>query len=328
MENDKISIIIPIYKVEAYLDKCIASVCAQTYRNLEIILVDDGSPDRCGEMADEWAKKDARIRVIHQKNQGVSVARNAGLDIAGGDYIGYADPDDFLAPDMYEKLYARLVGSGCEIVMCAFEYVRDEGEGTEEKNPVIPGGIMAIDELIAIQHDNTRNRFAVDVVWNKLFPRKIVEGLRFEGEAHGDTVYTNRYLPRVKKVAILEDKLYYYYQRANGIIGQGFRANKRRHFYTLLERIDICEQQGFCRESARVTAVRALNEGVDYWISIAKGKLLSKKEEKAYFRDVAQAIRKYSHYGSKKQKLYWNFFRVTPHIFKTLYLTASKLRNR
>ena len=103
MKSALISVIVPIYKVEKYLDECIESIVNKTYRNLEIILVDDGSPDKCPEMCDQWAKKDERIRVIHKENGGLSSARNAGLDVATGDYVGFVDSDDFIERDMYEK---------------------------------------------------------------------------------------------------------------------------------------------------------------------------------------------------------------------------------
>ena len=102
--NPKISVIVPVYKVEKYLDKCVESIVNQTYKNLEIILVDDGSPDNCPAMCDEWAEKDERIRVIHKENGGLADARNAGMDIATGDYIGFVDSDDWIEPNMYEVL--------------------------------------------------------------------------------------------------------------------------------------------------------------------------------------------------------------------------------
>lgn len=103
-QPELISIIVPVYKVEKYLDKCVESIVEQTYKNLEIILVDDGSPDNCSAMCDEWAQKDSRIKVIHKENGGLSSARNAGLDACTGDYIGFVDSDDWIEPDMYEYL--------------------------------------------------------------------------------------------------------------------------------------------------------------------------------------------------------------------------------
>lgn len=104
----KLSIIVPVYKVEKYLDRCVQSILGQTFEDFELILVDDGSPDSCGKMCEDWAGKDSRIKVIHKKNGGLSDARNAGLDIAQGEYIGFVDSDDYIKPDMYEILVSNL----------------------------------------------------------------------------------------------------------------------------------------------------------------------------------------------------------------------------
>ena len=116
-----LSIIVPVYKVEPYLPKCIESILAQTFTDFELILIDDGSPDRCGEICDEYAAKDNRIVVIHQKNEGVSAARNAGLDAAKGDYIGFVDSDDLIHPSMYQMLYETAETTGSEITCCNSE---------------------------------------------------------------------------------------------------------------------------------------------------------------------------------------------------------------
>ena len=119
MEEPLISVIVPVYKVEPYLDKCISSIVNQTYKNLEIILVDDGSPDNCPAMCDAWAEKDSRIRVLHQRNQGGGAARNAGLDLTSGSLIAFVDSDDYIAPVMYAHLY-ELLKSGADIAECSY----------------------------------------------------------------------------------------------------------------------------------------------------------------------------------------------------------------
>lgn len=115
-----VSIIVPVYKVEKYLDRCINSLVNQTLKNIEIILVDDGSPDSCPEMCEGWAKKDGRIKVIHKENQGLGHARNTGLSAATGEYIGFADSDDYVAEDMYEKLFSAAKSENADIAMCGF----------------------------------------------------------------------------------------------------------------------------------------------------------------------------------------------------------------
>lgn len=114
----KISVIVPVYKTEGLLDRCVESIVGQTYKNLEIILVDDGSPDNCPAMCDEWAEKDSRIRVIHKENGGLCSARNAGMDIATGDYLGFVDSDDCIEPDMYQLLVENAVSTQADISRC------------------------------------------------------------------------------------------------------------------------------------------------------------------------------------------------------------------
>ena len=127
----KISVIVPVYKVEKFLDRCVESIVGQTYENLEIILVDDGSPDNCPSMCDKWAEKDSRIKVIHKENGGVSSARNAALDAATGDFIGFVDSDDWIEPDMYESLMMRIDETGKDIAVCSYYSIEVSGERNE-----------------------------------------------------------------------------------------------------------------------------------------------------------------------------------------------------
>ena len=119
MKAELVSVVVPVYKVERYLDKCIGSIVKQTYTNLEIILVDDGSPDNCPQMCDEWAKKDARIRVIHKENGGLSDARNAALDICTGTYVVFVDSDDYVHPEYVSYLYEMIVQHNADLAVCA-----------------------------------------------------------------------------------------------------------------------------------------------------------------------------------------------------------------
>lgn len=131
MEQELISLIVPVYNVETYLDRCISSIVKQTYKNLEIILVDDGSTDRSGTMCDAWMQKDKRIRVIHKKNGGLSSARNAGIEMAHGKFWGFIDSDDYIAPDMYEYLYTHRVDGG----ICACGYIEVDERKRKHRKP-------------------------------------------------------------------------------------------------------------------------------------------------------------------------------------------------
>ncbi len=211
-----ISVIVPVYKVEDYLDKCVESIVAQTYTNLEIILVDDGSPDRCGEMCDEWAKKDSRIRVIHKENGGLSDARNAGMDIASGEYIAFVDSDDWIHPCFIDSLRRVVKEHGAQIAACGVRFVygdRDTAEEKEIASAVVYTAEQALETLIYGKGFRA-------VAWNKLYHRSLVENERFPvGKYHEDEYFSYKIIGKADKLAFVETEMYYYLQRSSGIMG-------------------------------------------------------------------------------------------------------------
>lgn len=231
--NAKISVIVPIYNVELYLPKCIESIINQTYKDLEIILVDDGSPDRCGEICDEYALQDARIKVIHKENGGLSDARNAGLDVANGQYVSFIDSDDFINENFYETLEDMIVRYNADIVQCEFlkvdEYevydFDDVKELCDERVDLISSH-SALDNLFNEKYVNTV------VVWNKLYKRCLFKEIRYpKGKINEDEYTTYKVIFNAKKIAETNRAMYYYVQRPNSIMGQGFN----------LKRLDILE---------------------------------------------------------------------------------------
>ena len=169
--NWLVSIIVPIYKVEPYLDRCVQSIVNQTYKNLEIILVDDGSPDNCPAMCDAWAEKDSRIRVIHKENGGVSSARNAGLDMATGDYITFVDADDSLDCGALESLYFLVDTYHAEVSACGFEYVRADGS-VENKSQECGSGLICSDNSTDHLILFFKYFYQLCYCWNHLYSKK------------------------------------------------------------------------------------------------------------------------------------------------------------
>ena len=214
-QNPLISVIVPVYKVEKYLRKCVDSIRNQTYENLEIILVDDGSPDSCGSLCEEFAREDERILVIHKENGGLSSARNAGIDGAKGDYLGFVDSDDWIEPDAYEKMMAMVLSQGAELV-CAGRYDVDEqtGERTRGLCPLRQETITAQEMIGRIfiwdQCDSA--------AWDKLYSARLFEGIRYpEGAYYEDIPTTYRIAERAGKVCMLNVPVYNYLHRANSI---------------------------------------------------------------------------------------------------------------
>ena len=220
MENSElISVIVPIYNVEKYLRRCIDSLVEQTYTNLEIILVDDESPDNCGKICDEYAKKDKRIVVIHKRNGGLSDARNRGLEEAKGKYIGFIDSDDYINKNMYKVLYTNMKKNNADISICNFSLVDDKGNKYKEEKQLnneikIYSKKEALENLL-IEKDYTNH------AWNKLYNKKLFKNGKIqypEGKIWEDIATTYLLFENANKVVYQNVSLYYYTQRNNSIM--------------------------------------------------------------------------------------------------------------
>lgn len=215
-EQDLISIIVPVYNVEKYLDRCMESILQQTYRKLEIILVDDGSTDTSSAMCEAYAKRDSRVRVIHKPNGGLSDARNAGLSIATGSYIGYVDSDDWIEPDMYERMYRACIEQDAQIAVCRYF--------CEYQDRTMAGGdgsvvLLSREELLKIYISGHDSYVIYNSVWSKLFERKLVEGMVFpKGRNSEDIMYTTRAFCKAKQAVYLDQCFYHYVLDREGSI--------------------------------------------------------------------------------------------------------------
>ena len=223
MKKSLVSVIVPIYNVESFLDECMQSIASQTYENLEIILVDDGSPDNCPAMCDAWAEKDSRIKVIHKENGGLSDARNAGLAIATGALIAFVDSDDRIEPDFIRELYAAMERTGADIAECGVAYV-DETGAVLKHRPVAPE--KELDRIGALRRLVLEDG-VYQTVWNKLYRREVLDGIPFEkGKYHEDDFWTYQVFDRIEKLALVEKPLYNYLQRGGSIIGVGYNLKR------------------------------------------------------------------------------------------------------
>ena len=218
-----ISVIVPVFKVDPYLDRCVESIVNQTYRNLEIILVDDGSPDSCGAMCDAWAEKDRRIKVIHKKNGGLSDARNAGLDIATGTLIGFVDSDDFIRSDMYLLLMERLMEDGSDIAACGVEMVFEDGTPSRMLTPSGKCVLSTEAAMIAVIEES----WLKQPVWNKLYRTELIRDIPFPvGKYHEDVFWTYKAVGSAKQVSVFDTPCYYYCQRSGSIMGESYSLRR------------------------------------------------------------------------------------------------------
>ena len=218
-ERPLISVIVPIYGVEKYLEQCLDSILNQTYQKLEIILIDDGSPDRCGEICDRYARQDHRIKVIHQSNAGLSAARNAGMDIATGEYISFIDSDDYIDPHFYEKMEQGFQNYPEAPIIVCLAYQDVEGCITpytqmHTKQPIFHSPLTFCEDCLL-------GKMSV-VVWNKLFRAELMKDIRFRvGRIFEDSLFMHDLSPILKQypgdVVVIPHYLYYYRIRQGSI---------------------------------------------------------------------------------------------------------------
>lgn len=211
MLDKKISVIVPIYNTEQYLERCVDSILAQTYTNLEIILVDDGSKDSSPEICDRYGQTDNRVKVVHKQNGGLSSARNAGLDVATGDYVGFVDSDDYISKEMYAVLANALNESDCEISNAMYVRVDEFGNTRPSKVPH-----DADKEILSEQFVRELMLHTGDVsVCTKLFKTELFDGLRFpEGKLNEDLLFMLKVFETVQRVAFVAHKGYFYFTRS------------------------------------------------------------------------------------------------------------------
>ena len=211
-----ISVIVPVYNVEPYLVQCIESIQNQSHHNLDIILIDDGSKDNCGKICDEFAAKDSRIRIIHQINAGLSAARNAGLDIAIGQYIAFVDSDDFISTNMYEILLEKLITAEADMAICSFSKVDIDGNPTKINSPIKDEIFVGLD---VFQKLHIRDYWHYETVWCRLYKKEIFHSLRFpEKKINEDVFVTYDIYKNAKKVVTIQTPLYFYRDVQNSIM--------------------------------------------------------------------------------------------------------------
>lgn len=213
--GDKISVIVPIYKVEDYLHRCVDSIINQTYTNLEIILVDDGSPDDCPMICDEYAEKDNRIRVVHKKNGGLSDARNAGIDIATGEYIMFIDSDDFVDIEMMESMMKNMIDNNVDMVVCNIKYVYEDREVVKYNQ-----ADRILDRYEAME-EYLKDGVVQAVAWNKLYKKSLINDMRYKvGKTNEDEFFTYKVVDKTDKIYYNSRSFYNYIQRDSSIMGK------------------------------------------------------------------------------------------------------------
>lgn len=234
--NKKISVIVPVYNVEEYIHKCLDSILRQTYFQLEIILVDDGSTDKSGKICDEYAQRDERIKVIHKSNGGLSDARNAGLNIATGELIGFVDSDDYIHEQMYEILQRIMEEEQADIVYCKRVIVR---------NSMVQKYVDSDTRQCWISLDALEKMYEpgfagmATVAWNKLYKKEIFDNIRFpKGMIFEDNYIIHQLYDKAQKVVFIDKTLYYYIERGESIMRKPYTLRSLDKLKGTYERVD------------------------------------------------------------------------------------------
>lgn len=254
--NVKISVLIPAYNVEKYISQCLDSILAQTYPAFEIIIVDDGSTDNTGKICDQYALLNPKIKVIHQKNQGVSAARNAAMDIAEGEYFSFVDGDDYIKPEMFEKLLNGIEKNNADMIVCNYDKVSEDG------NTIIMDDKYAEDECVpfreALRWFEREHSWTYTFAWNKLYRRIIFEDIRYPvGKKFEDDYIIHKVYMKCNKIASISDSLYCYRDNPNSIMRTiKYRMDRIDDFDAIYDRYSIYVERGYS-ELLRGTIERA-----------------------------------------------------------------------
>ncbi len=319
MENKLISVVVPVYNVERYLEKCIESICNQTYYCMEIILVDDGATDRSGDICDEYARKDERIRVIHKANGGLSDARNAGIEIATGSWLMFVDSDDTITPDTVEQLYYAATEYDCQIAVCNIVRVYEDGTTEPFYNPV--------NSLTVWQDQKRFETLKQPSACNKLFCAELFQDVRFpKGKFYEDTFVYHILAYRANKIVLTGRDGYYYLSRRESILGQPQYTDRYFDFveavYTRMTYL-LEHKVSYYGEEACLSLYAAVSNCEKY---ISKTAQNADKYEQmhSWYQSAYKHLMK-SPQSGVKQKLRLVLLRYVPSIHSKLFLERKEL---
>lgn len=293
-----ISVIVPVYKVEKFIFRCVDSILSQSFQNFELILVDDGSPDRCGAICDSYALKDPRVHVIHQKNGGLSAARNTGIDYvmanSNSHWLAFVDSDDWVHPDFLKMLYAAAEETLCKISACGF--FRTEGEELPQDQDYSICAMSADDYYCGLNHDGL-----TAVAWNKLYHRSLFKKLRYPiGKLHEDEFTTYQAIYSAKKIGVTPARLYAYYQNPKGIMRSDWTP-RRMHVLEAFE-----QQIAFALDQNNQRLLNKIGEQYIYSVydHLLKAEVIYQKELRRKLRTALKQGREYGFFIKAEENLW------------------------
>lgn len=315
-----ISIVVPVYNVEGYLEFCIKSILSQSYKQIELILVDDGSPDKCPSICDDWAYRDSRIKVIHKKNGGLSSARNSGIEIARGDYIAFIDSDDYVDSEFITKMVNAIINTKSDIVCCGYYEVINSKNKIPDKK-LIPGeftGEIALKQLL----DCTIQDYA----WNKLYKMSLFSEIRYPDDRNFEDMATiYKTFLRARKVTVINERLYYYLIR-EGSISNTLNINRYLSdmFDTILTYIERIDEISIVYSIFRIQTIDQMMDRIDYFLNLPGDKTSYN------LNDIARFVKPYykEYLISKKTSLKRKLKMLMMHYMPIIYVKIKKCKQK
>lgn len=293
------TVIIPVYKVEKYLEKCVRSVMDQRERHLEIILVDDGSPDRCGEICDRLAREDERIRVIHQTNQGLSAARNSGIEIAAGDCLCFLDSDDYWGPEFLQEMLSVRRETGAQLVVCPLRYENEDGTVLNNTQKT-PAGVFDSEQMLTFLCTPGSPQYVT--AHNRLYEKSLWEKLRFPvGRIHEDEYVAHEIYAACRKIAVTDRTVYHYLQREGSITTLESPKKQMDGIEAFALRCRFLKERG-----DEVLFQQSFKMFLHYYLTLLGSDQTGTEEDKVRFREIHGMARDLLHQGADanmKEKL-------------------------
>ena len=307
-----ISVIVPVYRVEKYLHRCVDSILRQTYTDFELILVDDGSPDSCGAICDAYAAEDSRVRVIHRENGGLSAARNSGIGIAAGEYFTFIDSDDWVHPQFLELLAIPVLRDHVRVSICG--YIR-EGEFSESEIR----SEQAVYQLLDAEELLENHFWNYNYAWGKLYHRDLFAEVRYpEGKVFEDTFTTYKLLFQCRQAALLEHPLYFYFVNEEGITKAPWTPRELVIFDAMREQLLFYEANGYTRAYQKEHALY-VNHFAYQCVRIQDNKEMLAKNRK-YLKEIRRELRYLLRQHRDKYTI-----RTMPYCYENAYPTFMKI---
>lgn len=299
MNKGKVTVVVPIYNVESYLNRCVESIVNQTYKNLEILLIDDGSPDNCPQMCDEWAEKDSRIKVIHKQNEGLGMARNTGIDNAAGEYICFIDSDDYMNENLVQKSMSMITENSCDFVVYGFCDVTENEQFLCSYIPSPSKQILTgkdvkklfVKHTFASEYYNSEKWTLRLSAWNCIYSMNVIKNNNFkfvsEREIISEDVYSLLTLyPHLKKVGIISDMLYYHRVNSQSITHKFRKDRIEKLNYLYVKLVELCDDLNYDEETKCLMSNPYLNGIIGALKMIVDEKSLSEKEKKSLYNST------------------------------------------